>query len=68
MQESLDQLVTVKEAAARLACSEIALRKWLSEGTLPFVKVGRLTRIRQSDIEAWMRLGLQPVQDQKEVR
>jgi len=60
MQESFDQLVTVKDAATRLACSEIALRKWLSEGTLPFVKVGRLTRIRQSDLDACMRLGLRP--------
>jgi excisionase family DNA binding protein len=56
-----DRLFSVKEAAARLACSEAMLRKWLCYGKLPYIKVGRLTRIRQQDLEAWVRLGLQPV-------
>jgi len=44
--------VTVKEAAELLACSEAAVRKWIYQGRLPKVKVGRLTRLRQSDVEA----------------
>lgn len=56
----MDGLLSVKEAAEFLACSEALLRKWLHQGELPHVKVGRLTRIRQSDLEAWVRLGLQP--------
>jgi excisionase family DNA binding protein len=48
----LNQLVTVKEAAALLSCSEAAIRKWIYQRRLPCVKVGRLTRLRQSDIEA----------------
>jgi excisionase family DNA binding protein len=54
----MDGLLLIKEAAQRLACSEAMLRKWIHERKLPTVKVGRLTRIRQSDIEAWLRLGL----------
>jgi excisionase family DNA binding protein len=54
----MDGLLSVKEAAHRLSCSEAMLRKWIHKRRIPFVKVGRLTRIRQSDIEAWLRLGL----------
>ena len=54
----MDGLLSVKEAAKLLACSEAMLRKWLHQGKLPAVKVGRLTRIRQTDLEAWVRLGL----------
>jgi excisionase family DNA binding protein len=48
----LNQLLTVKEAATLLSCSEAAVRKWIFQRRLPCVKVGRLTRLRQSDIEA----------------
>ncbi len=57
----MDSLLSIKDAAGSLACSEAMLRKWIHQGKLPRVKVGRLTRIRQSDIEAWVRVGLQPI-------
>ncbi len=57
----MDGLLSIKDAAGSLACSEAMLRKWIHQGKLPRVKVGRLTRIRQSDIEAWVRVGLQPI-------
>jgi len=55
----MDGLLSLKEAARRLSCSEAMLRKWIYQRKLPTVKVGRLTRIRQSDLEAWVRLGLE---------
>jgi excisionase family DNA binding protein len=45
------QLITVEDAAKRLACSPAAIRKWLYQRRLRAVKVGRLTRLRLSDIE-----------------
>ncbi len=54
----MNGLVSLEHAASLLACSPAMLRKWASTGRLPTVKVGRLTRIRQEDIEAWVRLGL----------
>ena len=57
----MDGLLSIKDAAGSLACSEAMLRKWIHQGKLPRVKVWRLTRIRQSDIEAWVRVGLQPI-------
>ena len=56
----MNGLLSIREAAKFLACSEALLRKWIYQRKLPYVKVGRLTRIRQSDLEAWLRLGLQP--------
>ena len=52
----MDGLLTIKDAAQRLACSEAMLRKWIHRGKLPTVKVGRLTRIRQQDLDAWVHL------------
>jgi excisionase family DNA binding protein len=54
----MDCLLSVKDAATRLACSEALLRKWMYTGRLPFVKVGRLSRLREQDLDAWVRLGL----------
>jgi excisionase family DNA binding protein len=56
----MQRLVTVKEAAELLACSEAAVRKWIYQQRLPKVKVGRLTRLRQSDVEALITGGLEP--------
>jgi excisionase family DNA binding protein len=56
----MDKLISVKEAAARLSCAEASIWKWLGQGKLQRVKVGRLTRIREQDIESIIRLGLQP--------
>jgi excisionase family DNA binding protein len=46
-----DQLVTIEDAAAYLACTPAAVKKWISLGSLPSVKVGRLRRIRMSVLE-----------------
>jgi len=56
----MDGLLSIKEAASRLSCSEAMLRKWIHQRKLPYVKVGRLTRIREEDLETWGRLGLNP--------
>ena len=55
----MSQLVTVKDAAIQLSCSEAAIRKWIYQGKLPRVKVGRLTRLRQRDIDSLINDGLE---------
>jgi excisionase family DNA binding protein len=56
----VEQLLTVKEAAQRLACTEAAIRKWLHQRRLPAVKIGRLVRLRQTDLEAAIAKGVRP--------
>ena len=54
----MNQLVSVKQAAGLLSCSPDAIRKWIFQGRLRAVKVGRLTRLRQEDIERVVSTGL----------
>lgn len=54
----MDKLVSVKEAAKRLSCSEDTIWKWLKTGSLRRLKVGRLTRINEQDLDAVVRVGL----------
>jgi excisionase family DNA binding protein len=58
-----NQLITVEEAAKRLACSPAAIRKWLYQRRLRGIKVGRLTRLRLEDIERVASKGLEDRSD-----
>ena len=52
-----DQLLTPKEAAARLKISRLTIGDWLRSGKLKGVKVGRLWRVRESELEAFLKRG-----------
>lgn len=43
--------LTVKEVAARLRVSDLTVRRWIWSGKLPATRVGRLRRIKDSDVE-----------------
>ena len=51
----MEPLVTVKDAAAQLAVSSAAIRKWIYQGKLPAVRAGRVVRLRPADLEAFLR-------------
>jgi len=51
-------LLTVEEAAAALSCTPAGIRKFLHQGRLARVKVGRLTRLRKSDVDRVIQHGL----------
>lgn len=57
-----DKLISVRHAADRLACSEASVWRWIQQGRLYKVKVGRSTRLREQDIDAVIRLGLLPAE------
>ncbi len=46
----MERLLSVKDAAALLGCSEAAIRRWLSQRKLQTFKVGRLGRV-PNDVE-----------------
>ncbi|AFV10552.1 excisionase-like protein [Thermacetogenium phaeum DSM 12270] len=50
----MKRLLTPEEAAELLAVSPKSVRKWLWQGKLKGVRVGRLWRIRESDLEAFL--------------
>ena len=50
-----EQLLTVPDAAREARVGRTTIDKHIGSGELVAVKVGRLTRIRRSDLEDWMR-------------
>jgi excisionase family DNA binding protein len=61
MHEGLEHdLLTVSEAALLLRLKPSTIRAWTCQRRIPFVKVGRLVRIRRCDVEALVRASLVP--------
>lgn len=50
----MERLLSPDEAAERLAVSPKSIRKWLRRGKLKGVKAGRLWRIREQDLSAFL--------------
>lgn len=48
------------QAAAYLGCTPGTLRIWTSKRRVPFIKVGRLTRFRQADLDRWLEANAVP--------
>lgn len=55
----MSQLLSVEEAAKRLAVTEAAIRKWVYQKRLPAVRVGRCLRLRLDDVERVASEGLE---------
>jgi excisionase family DNA binding protein len=50
----MQALLSAPEAAKLLGIIVWTMRQWLSRRRLTFIKVGRLTKLRQMDIEAFI--------------
>jgi excisionase family DNA binding protein len=60
--ELTSDLLTVPEAAALLRLKPSTIRAWTCQRRIPFVKVGRLVRIRRSDAEAYVTSRIVPAE------
>ncbi len=49
-----ERLLTLEEVAERLAVAPKTIRDWLREGKLKGLKVGKLWRVREQDLEAFL--------------
>jgi excisionase family DNA binding protein len=47
-------LLTVTDVASTLRCSPSKVKKIVADGSLPSVTVGRLRRVRRSDLDAYI--------------
>jgi len=47
-------LIDVKETADYLGCTVSTLYSWVSQKKIPYVKIGRLVKFDQCDIDAWI--------------
>jgi excisionase family DNA binding protein len=50
----VERLLTPEAAANRLGIAPRTLREWLRSGKLPGVKLGRLWRVKETDLEAFI--------------
>ena len=56
MQTTHDPLVETSTLADQLDVKPVTLEKWRQTGSGPaYIKVGRLVRYRQSDVDRWLR-------------
>jgi excisionase family DNA binding protein len=49
-----DKLMTPEEVAERLNVTVNTVREWLRAGELTGVKLGRIWRVREEDLKAWV--------------
>lgn len=49
-----ERFYTIKEVAELLKVSDGAVRKWLKSGKLKGIKLGRIWRIKKSDLEEFL--------------
>ena len=54
---SSDRLLDVTETAAALGVGERMVRRLIAERRIPFHKIGKHVRVRQSDVEAFVAAG-----------
>ena len=55
--QAQDNLLTPEDVAAWLHISRLTVGNWLRSGKLKGVKVGRLWRVRESDLENFLKGG-----------
>jgi excisionase family DNA binding protein len=52
--ENQERYLSSKEIAKRLNVSAVSVRKWLRQGKLKGVRAGKLWRVLESDLEAFL--------------
>ena len=50
----MEDLIGVPEVAKKIGAKESTIRAWVFQRRIPHVRVGRLVRFRESEIEAWV--------------
>lgn len=53
--ETKEQLLSPEEVAERLAISPKTVRDYLREGRIKAMKVGKLWRVRESDLQQYLK-------------
>ncbi len=61
MQATEQELLTAPEAAKFLRIQESTVRSWILQRRIPFVKMGRLVRIKKADCITLINESLVPV-------
>ena len=49
-----EKLLTIKELAAHLAISTRTIRRYISEGYIPLIRIGGVVRFEASSVQEWL--------------
>ena len=55
-----DRLLTLNEIAANLHCTISAVRRWRRENRIATIKIGRLVRVADTELDRITKEGLRP--------
>lgn len=50
----MEKLLTIDELAEVLSAKKSTIYQWVHQGLIPYIKVGRLLRFREEDIQKWL--------------
>jgi excisionase family DNA binding protein len=50
----MSNLLTIKQVAQKLQVSERTIERWMEEGKISFVKLGKCVRMREEHLEGWI--------------
>ena len=53
--DASDPLLTVDQVADRCQVSTRTVRRWITDGDLAFIRLGRLVRIRERDLDRFLK-------------
>ena len=61
--ELCEKLLKIREFCDALGLTEAAVRRWISTRRIATVKVGRLVRIPNAELQRIIQIGLRPARD-----
>lgn len=54
------KLITLEDVAKTLSCTVPCLRRWRREGRIAVIKIGRLVRVAESELDRITKEGVRP--------
>ena len=51
----MERLLNVKDVEDRLNIRQSTLRAWIFQRKIPVVRIGRLVRFKEADLERWLK-------------
>lgn len=53
----VERWLSLEEIAKHVGCSKDTIRAWIKKGTIPYYKVGRMYKLKISEVDAWIESG-----------
>jgi excisionase family DNA binding protein len=50
----MDQLIDIITLSKLLSVKPMTIYGWIHEGVIPFIKLGRLVRFSEKEVQAWL--------------